>query len=861
MCKACPQWIEFPQASFEDYIQGNYYQEKKALSAIGEKVYKKLLSLPRNTVVTRKICFDIINELNSNIRHVYEDGYYFVIKIFCDILKIPTDISLSNISEELIDFDANLRIDLGNDLDKQSADKDKDNIINKLVQQYIHETYKIYYDANGGIGAPSSQTKSNNTTLVLSSIKPTRNGYTFRGWSTISTASSPTYYAGGSYVANSSVTLYAVWSYNGWNSPHGSRYNNNNHAGIKTCAILFPIISFIIGQIIEFIVYGVSGRLFLADLIFSDSQWWELWVMLGLGALSVVFTILSSMRIIDDDHEGLCWAYLIISGLLFLTIPAIAISVCLVVSIIIFLCYLTDKEESISWKLAIAIIVLMVFYIWAGISNNKQYTITFDFQGGYGDTQSVEAKYNKDMPEAEMPQRTGYIFLGYFDSPVSAINDDSHICYYNANMESATKWDKKKDMTLYARWQAKEYRITFDKQGGTGGTDSVVAKYDGPMPSALAPSKLGYAFKGYYTDKNGEGTCYYNSAMDSNKKWDLAFDDTLYAHWAANPIYVSSSPSSLLNIDSSVSTTIYVSGGTGSYSYEIINSPSGISCELSENKLSVIRTSYSASGIITIKVLDMATGASANCNISYSTVSAPSSGGSSSGGGGECIAAGTKVLLSTHEHANVETLSVGDKIMVWDFKSSSFIESSITLLVDHGIKEYLVLTLNFDDNTSIRIIGGHVFFDLTQRRYVTINESNYQAYFGHNFMTYGDDFNYSSRKLVDATISSETTGAYAIVTDTYYNCITNNIVTATPTIPGIYQLVSSYLDENLNFDHQQFLEDVNKYGTYDYELFKEYISYEQYIQLCAPYFKLAEIKGFTTFEEIYELMVMYSYVY
>lgn len=72
--------------------------------------------------------------------------------------------------------------------------------------------YTIKYDANGGSGAPASQTKTYNTTLTLSSTRPTRTGYTFKGWATSSTATTAQYQPGGSYTANASATLYAVWS-------------------------------------------------------------------------------------------------------------------------------------------------------------------------------------------------------------------------------------------------------------------------------------------------------------------------------------------------------------------------------------------------------------------------------------------------------------------------------------------------------------------------------------------------------------------------------------------------------------------------------------------------------------------------
>ena len=75
-------------------------------------------------------------------------------------------------------------------------------------------SYTIKYNANGGSGAPSSQTKWKDQTLTLSSTKPTRTGYSFLGWSTSSSATSATYAAGGSYTANAAATLYAVWKAN-----------------------------------------------------------------------------------------------------------------------------------------------------------------------------------------------------------------------------------------------------------------------------------------------------------------------------------------------------------------------------------------------------------------------------------------------------------------------------------------------------------------------------------------------------------------------------------------------------------------------------------------------------------------------
>lgn len=85
-----------------------------------------------------------------------------------------------------------------------------------LFAQWEINTYTVSYNANGGSGAPGSQTKTFGQALTLSGTKPTRPNYTFKGWSTNKSAVSAEYTAGGSYYTDSSVTLYAVWELAYW---------------------------------------------------------------------------------------------------------------------------------------------------------------------------------------------------------------------------------------------------------------------------------------------------------------------------------------------------------------------------------------------------------------------------------------------------------------------------------------------------------------------------------------------------------------------------------------------------------------------------------------------------------------------
>lgn len=82
----------------------------------------------------------------------------------------------------------------------------------KSVQlNFTTNTYTVTYNANGGTGAPASQTKYYAATLTLSSTKPTRTGYTFLHWNTKSDGTGTSYAPGSAYGSESNVTLYAIW--------------------------------------------------------------------------------------------------------------------------------------------------------------------------------------------------------------------------------------------------------------------------------------------------------------------------------------------------------------------------------------------------------------------------------------------------------------------------------------------------------------------------------------------------------------------------------------------------------------------------------------------------------------------------
>ena len=69
----------------------------------------------------------------------------------------------------------------------------------------------VYYNANGGSGAPSTQTKMYGSVLTLSTTRPTRAGYMFVTWNTNQDGTGANYSPGQSYNVDANLTLYAIW--------------------------------------------------------------------------------------------------------------------------------------------------------------------------------------------------------------------------------------------------------------------------------------------------------------------------------------------------------------------------------------------------------------------------------------------------------------------------------------------------------------------------------------------------------------------------------------------------------------------------------------------------------------------------
>ena len=96
----------------------------------------------------------------------------------------------------------------GGSMSVQSASA---SITETLYAVWKANTAYVYYNANGGSGAPATQSHNAGTSITLSGTSPTRSGYIFKGWATSATATTAQYQPSTSYNLYNTTTLYAVW--------------------------------------------------------------------------------------------------------------------------------------------------------------------------------------------------------------------------------------------------------------------------------------------------------------------------------------------------------------------------------------------------------------------------------------------------------------------------------------------------------------------------------------------------------------------------------------------------------------------------------------------------------------------------
>lgn len=142
-----------------------------------------------------------------------------------------------------------------------------------------------------------------------------------------------------------------------------------------------------------------------------------------------------------------------------------------------------------------------------------QMTVTLDANGGSVSPSSFTGTYKQKYGSLPNPTRTGYTFNGwYLDSS------------YTTKVTESTTINTGANHTLYAKWTANTYTITYNGNGGNSTTRQ--RKYDETLGELPKSVRSGYTFNGWYTAVN--------NGPKISENTEVKGDITYYAHWTLN---------------------------------------------------------------------------------------------------------------------------------------------------------------------------------------------------------------------------------------------------------------------------------------------------------------------------------------
>jgi len=178
---------------------------------------------------------------------------------------------------------------------------------------------------------------------------------------------------------------------------------------------------------------------------------------------------------------------------------------------------ISNTELRDSWGLLIPGILMST-----GQSNSftitAQYIVTFDSQGGSSvPSQTIPA--NGLVTEPTDPTRAGYTFAGWYKEPACTTS-------WNFLTDTVTS-----TLTLYARWTAVSYTITYQLDGGTNDPDNPSSySVESAAITLKNPSKAGYTFAGW------SGTDVTDVQMNVTIPAGSTGNRIYTAHWTEIPV-------------------------------------------------------------------------------------------------------------------------------------------------------------------------------------------------------------------------------------------------------------------------------------------------------------------------------------
>ena len=162
----------------------------------------------------------------------------------------------------------------------------------------------------------------------------------------------------------------------------------------------------------------------------------------------------------------------------------------------------------------------------------NRWTVRYDAGGGSGRMESSTFSYDgENRLAANGFTKTGYHFAGWAKEPGGEAAFENGASVGNMTVNPG------ETITLYALWEANPYTVTLHRNMNQEDTTSVVRKYvfdtAGKLPEKVF-ERTGYSFDGWTANRDGSGKAYKEGSEVLNWNSELNGNVNLYAKWKAN---------------------------------------------------------------------------------------------------------------------------------------------------------------------------------------------------------------------------------------------------------------------------------------------------------------------------------------
>lgn len=211
-----------------------------------------------------------------------------------------------------------------------------------------------------------------------------------------------------------------------------------------------------------------------------------------------------------------------------------------------------------------------------------------------------------------------------------------------------------------------------------------------------------------------------------------------------------------------------------------------------------------------------------------------------------CVVNGTKVLMADGSEKNIEDVRIGELIQVWNFETGSVDVAAV--MMRHTVwQEEGIFTLRFSDGSSVGVGREHGFFCKEDGQFVVISAENAKDFIGKHLAREQSGI---IQWFEVVAVDYQQKGGYvsALITQKAYNHFAGGYLSVVQFVEFV-----NYFNFNLDamaYDQEKKATDIERYGEYSYEVWADYLTYEQYCYLNGRYMSVLIGKGLLSFEDI-----------